>query len=104
MDSNFVPGLIELRQAKPEDVIDKLHAAFLCIARMDANEVVAAYQTLEAVSWAVGLKDDLAINRFMKAMKNQMVGLAAKDRHLIKRFGEVTHDPYIFDRLFGPKS
>ena len=91
MENTFVPGLINLRNSGPDEVIEKLHATFLSIATMDANEVVAAYQTLMTVTDSSGLRDDPMVSRLEEAMVNQMVGLAANNGlHHLKRFARVT--------------
>jgi hypothetical protein len=97
MDNNFVPSVLNLRNANSDEIINKLHSIFSTITQMNADEVVVAYQTVDATAEAAGLSSDAAIIRILDALSNQMINLQNKT----SKVGFLTslEDPYRRDRF-----
>lgn len=77
MDSSFVPSIIALRNANPDMVITKLHAMFQTITKMDADEVVAAYQTVRTTAEAMNMTQDHMVQTLLNALIAQMHRIAS---------------------------
>jgi hypothetical protein len=71
----FVPAILSLRNAKPDELIPKLHKMFKAITKMDDDEVVAAYQTLRTTAEMAGLSQ----NRMVVILQDALI---AQMRHL----------------------
>jgi hypothetical protein len=79
-EKEFVPSLIEFRNSSKEDIIAKLHSTFLGIATMNADQVIAAYQTVTCLAQEMGLIENAMINKLRAAMFAQMKYLYHSER------------------------
>jgi hypothetical protein len=50
----FLIALEQLEKTKPSDIVERLYAVFSSIAHMDADEVIAAYQTIKLAAMRTG--------------------------------------------------
>ncbi len=105
---DFVSRINKLREANPEEIISELHHMFHDITRMDGDEAIAAFQTIQTSSKLLGLENDHAISALTLAIRNRMIALVSTnayggDRGLRSKFGAITHipSPDPFSRIFG---
>lgn len=89
---DFVQSFQRLKQAPPEVLLSELHKMFLYIAKMDPDEVVAAYQTVTTTARFTGLSNDPMVEAMLEAMIVQMRALVKKSINFreAERFESVT--------------
>ena len=72
MADDFVAALIALRNASVDEVIERLHRLFTAITAMNADEVVAAWQTVEVTTKSRDIWNDSAVKNVMAALYARM--------------------------------
>ncbi len=81
--TTFVPALLELRHASMDTVIERIHKLFTHIGVMSAQEVIASFQTLEALALDYpDLQKSSVLVCLLEAMRIRMVGINQTTRGL----------------------
>ena len=99
----FVPAIIALRNCKPDELIAGLHRMFQTITALDADGVVAAYQTVKTTAEAMNLQQDRMIQTLLNALVAQMHAIVntPSGRRNEKRFKSVTGHEFGLLGMFG---
>lgn len=95
MNENFVNTITALRDAEPNQIIEKLQRLFVEITQMNADQVVSAYQTVQTTADVMDLQNDKIVTAMLKAMCDHMQYLSAQSNifdapKFTSRFGAVT--------------
>jgi hypothetical protein len=84
-DQTFVPALLELQSSSPETVVKYFHNLFSEIAKMNPQQVIAAFQTVQLIAESRGLEQDLAVRHTLSSLHQRMVTLVFEARISDKR-------------------
>ncbi len=101
MENNFVPAIVALRNSDLNGLLAKLQIMFQSITKMDADEVVTAYQTTHTATRVAGINsDDPILYDLFRAMTAHMVFLASQNmrRDQKARFAQVTGRSDLFEQ------
>ncbi|MEI8343388.1 MAG: hypothetical protein WCF93_00385 [Candidatus Moraniibacteriota bacterium] len=103
MPTDFIVALNKLHEADPIKVFGNLNRVYLALAKENAEQLVAAYETLSTAIRIMGFgsKQFILINEMLKVIESKMLALYKKSLDETTGSSGKTPEFYLFSKILG---
>jgi hypothetical protein len=105
MPQDFISMLGRIEASNPQEVIERLQKMFVGIMRLNAEDLIVAYQTVKTVGESTRAIDKPGVQNLLQVMEAQMTHLCDQSgldfvhkMNLERRFNAIKKKRGIFDR------